>query len=145
MHDDEAAIQRLLNTYSQTASSGEWEAAAGTYAEDGVWDIPHLGIRVEGRAEVRRQITEFFDTMMDYVLQINSPALIEVSGDRATARSGIRECGKAKGRMEGFEFLGLYEDELVRTPEGWRFAKRTFRGLGTHYFPLTSGEAHRAG
>jgi protein SCO1/2 len=90
---------------------------------------------------IKGTLQSFMDTM-EYVLQLNSPALIEVTGDSARASSGIRESGKTKGKMEAFDFLGLYEDELVRTPEGWRFTIRTFKGLGSQTYPLTTGEKH---
>jgi ketosteroid isomerase-like protein len=138
---DEAEIQRLINTYSQFASRGDLETAANTWVPEGVWAIPHLGMRLEGRKAVKGALQAFMDTM-DYVLQLNSPALIEVNGDAATATTSIRESGKTKGKLEGFDYYGLYEDELVRTPEGWRFTIRTFRGLGSHFFPLTAGEKH---
>lgn len=138
---DEAEIQRLLNTYSQFASKGDLETASETWVPEGVWAIPHLGMRLEGRAAIRGALQAFMDTM-EYVLQLNSPALIAVTGDTATASSSIRESGKTRGKLEGFDYYGLYEDELVRTPDGWRFTVRTFRGLGSHFFPLTSGEKH---
>ncbi|MDG2004632.1 MAG: nuclear transport factor 2 family protein [Novosphingobium sp.] len=141
--NDQAAIQIVLTTYSQTASSGEWDAAVGTYMPDGVWEIPHLGMKLEGQQAIRGALTSFM-AEMDYVMQMNAPALIEVNGDTATARAGIRECGKSKGKNEGFEFFGFYVDDLVRTDAGWKFARRSFEGLGTSYFPLVSGEAHKS-
>lgn len=62
--------------------------------------------------------------------------LIEVDGDTATARSGIREGGKLKGRDESVDYYGIYADTLVRTAEGWKFSKRVFEGIGTLNFPL---------
>jgi len=138
---DGEAIQQLINTYSQAASLGEWDRAVGTYLPEGVWAIPHLSMTLEGAAAIRSALTAFMETM-DYVLQMNAPAIIHVEGDRATATSSIREAGKSKGEMHAFEFLGLYEDELVHTAEGWKFARRTFRGIGTSHFPLESGEKH---
>ena len=135
---DEAAIQRVISTYSQHASLAEWDAVLALFLPDAVWDIPHLGMKLEGAEAIRGALTTFF-AEMDYVLQQNSPAVIDVDGDAATARSGIREAGKSAGKDEGFEFFGLYEDRLTRTADGWKFAYRTFRGLGTHYFPLLPG------
>jgi ketosteroid isomerase-like protein len=135
VHDDEAAIQRVISTYSQHASLAEWDAVLALFLPDAVWEIPHLGMTLDGAAAIRGALTGFF-AEMDYVLQLNAPAVIDVDGDRAAARSGIREAGKSRGKDEGFEFFGLYDDRLVRTADGWKFAHRTFRGVGTHYFPL---------
>ena len=139
--EEEFAIQKVLNTYSQYASLGDWDRAVDTYLPDGAWAIPHLDMRLEGHEQILCALTAFIG-QMDYVLQMNSPALIEVNGDRATAQSGIRECGKSAGKDEGFEFFGLYVDTLERTAAGWRFRERIFKGLGSSYFPLVRGEKH---
>ena len=77
-----------------------------------------------------------FVAQMAYFVQVNSPAVITVQGDRASARSIIRECGKFADRDEALEILGCYDDELVRTDAGWRFARRVFRSYGKHTFAL---------
>ena len=74
----------------------------------------------------------------DYFVQLNTPAVISLDGQRATAQSTIRECGKYKGRNEALEVLGSYIDELVLTADGWRFALRSFHSYGLHTFALTS-------
>jgi hypothetical protein len=138
--DDERAIQHLLTTYSQTASVADWDGAVGTYLPDGLWEIPHLSLAFEGQAAIRHALESFFE-QMDYVIQMNAPALIEVNGHTATARAAIRECGKSAGKAEGFEYLGFYQDDLVKTANGWRFKTRVFEGLGTNVFGLI-GEGH---
>jgi hypothetical protein len=73
---------------------------------------------------------------MDYIVQLNAPALIKLDGNSATARSVIRECGKYAGRDVALEVLGFYADRLVRSPETWKFAHRIFELRGMHTFPL---------
>jgi hypothetical protein len=73
---------------------------------------------------------------------MNSPAIIEVDGDRATAHSIIRECGKYAGRQTCLEVLGLYDDELVRTADGWRFARRVFTVRGIHDYETAPPSLH---
>ena len=133
--DDERAIQQLLTTYSQTASVADWDGTVATYLPDGVWTIPHLGLSFEGQEAIRGALEAFFE-QMDYVIQMNAPALIHVTGTAATARAAIRECGKSAGKAQGFEYLGFYQDDLVKTPDGWRFSKRVFEGVGTNVFGL---------
>lgn len=133
--DDERAIQRLITTYSQTASIGDWDAAVATYLPDATWTIPHLDLAFTGHEAIRGALDAFFATM-DYVIQMNAPALIRVSGSTATARSAIRECGKSAGKAQGFEYFGFYQDELVKTADGWRFKLRVFEGVGTSMFAL---------
>lgn len=138
---DEADIQRVISTYSQYASKGDWDRVLPLFLPEAVWEIPHLGMKLEGRDAIAATLLGFKD-LMEYVLQINTPALIEIDGDSAQATSGIRECGKTAGKDEGFEYLGIYSDTFARTPDGWKFRTRVFEGIGSQLFALTSGIAH---
>ena len=69
---------------------------------------------------------------IEYLVQINAPAIIVVDGDTASARSLVRECAKFRDRPGLMDVVGQFNDELQRTPDGWRFAHRTFTILGTH-------------
>ena len=138
---DEAEIQRVITSYSQFASKGDWGRVRPLFLPEAVWEIPHLGMKLDGREAIAETLLRFKQTM-EYVLQINCPALIEVDGDSARATSAIRECGKSAGKDEGFEYLGIYADELVRTDKDWQFRYRIFEGIGSHLFALTSGVSH---
>jgi ketosteroid isomerase-like protein len=138
---DESDIQRIINIYSQFASNGDWERVLPLFLPEAVWEIPHLGMKLDGREAIAATLVSFRGTM-EYVLQINTPALIDIDGDSARATSGIRECGKTAGKEEGFEYLGIYHDTFARTASGWKFRTRVFEGIGSHFFALTSGTAH---
>lgn len=138
--EDLAAIQQVLNRYTDAACRQDWAAMLDTYAPDGVWAVPGRNMELAGHAEIGAELPVFV-TLFDYFVQVNTPAVIEVSGDTARASCTIRECGRFSGREEALEVLGRYDDELVRTPAGWKFARRTFRTYGMHRFPLLPGKA----
>jgi ketosteroid isomerase-like protein len=138
---DEIAIQQTLNTYSFNASTGDLEAMVATFADDGAWVVPGAGITCTGHAEILAAAQGITGTI-EYMVQMNSPAIIEVSGDTATAKSIIREAGKYAGKDRNLEVLGLYEDELKRTAQGWRFAKRTFTTRGMHDYDTAPPSLH---
>src|SRR6516164_8870760 len=102
--DDVASIQQTLNQYSEAASRTAWDEVLATFVPDGIWEIPALGKKFQGHAAIRAAMVEF-TSGWDYGLQINAPAVITLDGDRATARSAIREVGKFSGRDELFETL----------------------------------------
>jgi SnoaL-like protein len=52
--------------------------------------------------------------------------VIDVDGDRATARSYVDAWITSKDGLSGINAIGFYDDELVRTFDGWRIARRTF-------------------
>jgi hypothetical protein len=138
--NDEQAIQQTLNLYSTGASRGDWDQVLATFTADGVWEVPVHSVRFEGPEQILAGVKRFSDPM-DYIVQSNSPAVIRVDGDRATADSVIRECGKIAGQDAALEILGHYVDTLVRTPGGWKFAKRVFELQGMHSFPLLPAQA----
>ncbi|MGB8365810.1 MAG: nuclear transport factor 2 family protein [Rhizomicrobium sp.] len=132
---DEFSIQQTLNCYSEGASRADWDQVVSTFMPDSVWEIPSLSAKFEGHKAIRDGLVAF-TAPMDYIVQLNTPAIMKVDGDTATARSVIRECGKYSGRDEALEVLGFYADRLVRTPDGWKFTRRTFEVRGMHSFPL---------
>ena len=133
--NDHILIQQTLNLYTEGAGRRNWEQVLATFLPDGIWEIPALGARHQGHAAIREAMTSFVK-QMSYFVQINGPAIIETDGDRATARSAIRECGKFIDRNEALEVLGFYDDELVRLDSSWKFARRRFVLAGMHSFAL---------
>jgi ketosteroid isomerase-like protein len=133
---DEVAIQQTINTYTVAASRADWPQLLSTFTADGIWEVPARGMRLQGQAAIQPAMAGFV-AQMAYFVQVNAPAVIKVDGETATARSVIRECGKFADRDEALEVLGIYEDELVRTAQGWKFARRVFRSAGLHTFPLS--------
>lgn len=51
---------------------------------------------------------------------------IEPSGEGATARSYVDAVVMAADNENGARALGYYDDELVRTEQGWKIARRRF-------------------
>lgn len=132
---DEVAIQQTLNRYTEGACRADWDQVLATFAPGCTWEIPGLGARYQDPAEIR-QVMAAFVGRMAYFVQLNTPAVIAVDGDRATAVSIIRECGKFADRDVALEILGRYDDDLIRTPTGWKFTRRVFRAFGQHTFAL---------
>jgi ketosteroid isomerase-like protein len=133
---DEVAIQQTINRYSDAASRADWDRVLSTFTPDAGWEVPAFGAVYRGPDVIRAAMSAFV-AQMAYFVQINAPAVISVDGDRASARSIIRECGKFADRDEALEIFGFYEDELVRTgPREWKFNRRVFHILGQHRFAL---------
>src|SRR5579862_8604170 len=99
MLEDEWAVQRVINAYAQSTGRGDWEPVVALFLPDASWEIPHLDLKFEGLEAIRGALA-MLSADLEYVLQLNSPALITIDGDVAHARSGIREAGKREGRDE---------------------------------------------
>jgi uncharacterized protein (TIGR02246 family) len=133
--DDAAAIQQLITHYHEAGSMGDYERMIATFAADGIWEFTQSGRQFVGLDAIRDAVA-MFTGPLEYVAQINAPAAIALDGDTATARSSIRESGKFAGRDEGVEAFGVYHDSLVRTADGWRFARRAFDLRWMHRVPI---------
>jgi uncharacterized protein (TIGR02246 family) len=136
--NDAFEIQQLINTYHQAGSTADYERMIATYAPDAVWEFVSTGNRFVGLDAIREAVAGVTGTLQ-YVAQINAPATITVDGDRATARSSIRESARRVGANEGIEAFGTYDDTLVRTPDGWRFASRAFTTHWMHLVQIVPG------
>jgi ketosteroid isomerase-like protein len=119
---DVIAINHLAASYSEAMCRFEVEEAVQTYAEDGILSTPTTEDAV-GRAAIFQTISQSVSGL-DFVFQTLHQGLVEVDGDRATTNFPITEWARSSGDQKGILFLGVYRDEVVRTSEGWRFARR---------------------
>lgn len=117
--EDKLAIRELTARYNQAIDEGRVDDWADTFVEDGVFE-PSSGGRFQGRqalAEFARAFSSRFQ-----VRHCTTDAIVEVDGDRATQTCYLI----LLDRSDGVKVMnsGVYQDTLVRTPEGWRFAHR---------------------
>ena len=132
---DEIAIQQTINTYSEGVSRRDWNRVMTTFTPSASWEVPSLGAVYRGHDAIRGAMAAFTGEMA-YFVQMNAPALISINGELASARCTIREVGKFADRDEAIEFLGVYEDDLMHTMQGWKFTRRVFQVLGQHRYSL---------
>lgn len=119
---DVIAIQHLAAGYAEAISRGEVEEAVQGYAPDGVLSSPTTDDAVgqEAIAAVLRAMTGG----LEFVFQTVHLGLVHVDGDRARARFPITEWARRRSDGRPMQFLGVYEDDLIRLDVGWRFSRR---------------------
>lgn len=128
---DRLDIQETISLYHEGASTPDLEQLIATFLPDGIWEVPAFGFRCNGHAEMRDAMSAVLEPI-EYLVQINAPAIIAIDGDTASARSLVRECAKFRDRPGLVDVAGQFVDDLRRTPGGWRFAHRTFTIIGTY-------------
>ena len=125
--EDFFAIQMLIGQYSHAASTGDAEAVAATYSEDGVLTgfAPMLGQpdpNTVGRAAIRA-LFEGFLPGIEFIHQISQLSALSAFGDGA--RGIVTVIENVRWRDQPVVTVNCrYADELVRTAEGWRFGHR---------------------
>lgn len=133
---DQLAIVQLLNRYGFALDDRDWEALRTCFTADAVYTFSH-GLRVEGFDEIAGVCRRALDPL-DLSQHIVTNHLVELSGDRATARSYLHGQHVRRGIPDGETYIvaGRYTDELVRTPDGWRICARDLTSLWEAGNPL---------
>ncbi|BBZ15562.1 hypothetical protein MBRA_57570 (plasmid) [Mycobacterium branderi] len=92
------------------------------YAPDGVLSSPTTedALGPQAIAEVLRATTGD----LEFVFQTVHQGLVCVRGERASARFPITEWARRRSDGRPIQFLGIYEDDVVRLDVGWRFSRR---------------------
>ena len=127
--EDKEAIMRMFMHIQDTLDGRDLKGYGDCFTEDGVWS------GVTGRYVGPRAITEFFtkvckpwDSEGHRTYHTTSDFVIDLDGDTAKARSQWRHIMRGEKDEPVIVHHGHYDDELVRTPDGWRFRKRAAYG-----------------
>ena len=120
-----AAIQNQINRYTDAVNRRDWSVFPAIYAEDATWEGLGLKLKFAGLAAITEGLSEIVEGFAVFV-QMNSPAAIEVDGDRAFARSTIHEHWDTPADGTRTDVYGRYEDELVKIGGRWMFQARRF-------------------
>ena len=131
--EDRAEIANLKARYVDAADGGwtgesahQGEMIASLFVSDGVWDGGEMG-RATGHAEIR---SYFAGAVEDFPLVFHhtSSPRIHVEGDTGRGRWHVLVPMIDKGVSK--VLIGIYDDEFVRTPDGWRFQRLRFTPAG---------------
>ncbi|MET9288323.1 nuclear transport factor 2 family protein [Nocardia beijingensis] len=126
--EDQLAIGRLLASYGPLVDSGDADATAALWTEDGEYDVP--GLHMRSREAVRSMVLsashrKLIDNGSAHFI---GPAQIEVDGDQATAVCEsilvIRDQGAYRILLSGSHRISL-----VRVGGEWKIRHRITREL----------------
>ena len=130
---DRIEIVAVLDRYAEALDGRRWELLEQVFAPDvefdfGEWSAKSLG---EAVAAIRSYLDGCGPSQ-----HLQGNYRVDVEGDRASSRVYIRASHVGVGRAAGksYEMAGEYQDELRRTPAGWRSVRRraqVFFELGT--------------
>jgi ketosteroid isomerase-like protein len=118
---DRDAIRDLLARYTYNGDRGRVAELAACFSADGVLEYP--GASPTGPEAIATSLgSGTRNPRLTFVRHHITNPLIAVDGDIATARSYF-----AVHSNTGPDHSGTYDDQLVRTVDGWRFAHRRVR------------------
>jgi hypothetical protein len=121
---DRLAIIELTHRYCWALDSKNWDLLDQVFLPDARGDL-RSAVPIEGRDAIRARISRSIEPL-DATQHTVSNHMIDIDGDSATSRCYLHS-QHVRHAAEGgvlFVIAGRYEDQLVRTPEGWRIAFR---------------------
>lgn len=124
--DDVIEIQQLYARYNTAIDTGDGETFGACFVEGGHMDS---GIsKLDGREALAGFAVQTHSAMPG--MRHNATNLLIDDDGKGGARGSAFLIGYLTEGGYKVIVTGRYSDELVRTNEGWRFAKRIFRADG---------------
>lgn len=123
--EDKDAIWMLFMEYKRHLDARDFKAYASLFTDDAVW-VGNLGKAV-GPGEIEELLVrtlEVYENDLERTYHLVMNPVINVNGDTAKSKSNWGFITRSETDTPVFQMLGRYTDELVRTPEGWKFSRR---------------------
>lgn len=136
---DHHQIQTLICRYADLLYAREWDKLPDIFTADAHWEIEGSTYVLDG-AEVPTGLRAFVEPA-SLLLQILSPAIIEINGDEASARTSVHEIVDNPSANMSLNVFGIYFDKIRKVDGEWRFASRSFRQLKTTVGPYEAPAA----
>jgi|ERR1700757_3160504 uncharacterized protein (TIGR02246 family) len=115
---DEKEIRELLARYALTLDVDDVDGCLALFTDDGEFLV--FGKMLTGPERIRRMFTRAPRGM-----HLTGAALIEVTGDSATAQTQVLFVDSSNHELRP----ALYDDEFVKAGGTWRFHRRRCRFL----------------
>jgi 3-phenylpropionate/cinnamic acid dioxygenase small subunit len=122
--EDRQDISDVLIRYATGIDRRDWPLFRTVFTADCELDYGEIGTWHGVDA-----VTAFMEqshAMAGHTIHRMSNQVIGVDGDRAEARSYVDGLILAPDNNSGVNAVGFYDDDLVRTADGWRVARRRF-------------------
>ena len=121
---DEQQIGDVLVRYATGIDRRDWDLFRTVFAENCELDYGDIGVWSGVDAVVDFMIGAH--DMAGHTLHRITNVAVSVDGDAATSRAYVDALIMAQDNSSGVNAAGFYDDELARTPAGWRIVRRRF-------------------
>lgn len=128
---DRCEISETIQLYFLAMDTWDYTLLERVFTPDAVMQYEMQRER-GAKTTYREMLPSFreFNRRFSFMQHVGSQLLIETNGDAASARHNLRALHvqtALDGREHRWAVYGVYRDQLVRTPEGWRIRERHFR------------------
>lgn len=128
---DKQAICELAVRYSTALDTRDWALLETCFVPDAVFEADGFD-RLEGFAQIRHTVDAAL-AGLDHSQHFVTNFDVRVDGDVGTLVCYL-QAQHVRTAVEGdpnFLVAGTYRDDVVRTTDGWRFARRTLAVIWT--------------
>lgn len=122
---DRHAVIDVLNQYATCLDERNWGGLDEVFHPDAVG---HYGSVLKGRPAIVTSIRSFLDGCgATQHLLGNHQIHIDADHAHCTTKARVIHVGAgARAALTPYEAIGVYRDQLIRTPDGWRVTHRHF-------------------
>jgi hypothetical protein len=128
--EDREAIRLVLRDYGKTLDERRFEDFGRLFAADG--EYVSGGQTTRGPEAIAAALRQIFSGnsfgLGEPSFHVLFNERIELQGDRATATSQAFFVAPGADGAPRLIMMASYDDRFVRTPDGWRFARRVVSG-----------------
>ncbi len=124
----EAEVTRLVHQYVWANDAQDWEQCAALYTQDAVFRRPSGGDPVVGREAILASFTARPPRAQRHVM---ANTLVDVVSESEARVKSVIVLYMGDAAEEGLPvqdpkspLIGTFEDRVVKTADGWRFAER---------------------
>jgi 3-phenylpropionate/cinnamic acid dioxygenase small subunit len=123
-YEARADISDLLVRYATGIDRRDWALFRTCFTDDCLADYGDIGVWHD--ADSLTSWMERAHSSCGHTMHRITNQQIGVGGEDATARSYVDAVILAADNLTGTHALGYYDDELVRTEQGWKISTRRF-------------------
>jgi 3-phenylpropionate/cinnamic acid dioxygenase small subunit len=132
--DDVSNITAVQVRYATGIDRRDWVAFRSCFTNDCEVDYGDIG-RWRSGDEITDWMRMAHEPAGPTLHRMSNHVVGPVDGDRAIARCYVDGVIMAPDRRSGTRAVGWYDDELVRTGDGWRIARRSFTPVMLQMIP----------
>ena len=121
--EDELAIRSLAAAYADAVNRRDADGMAAVLAPDAMIEKPGYGDPVQGREKILKRYLRL-QRERSFLCQMIHSGVVCIEGDKATARWWFSETKQVAESGIWMTMIGVYQDEVARRSEGWRFVRR---------------------
>ena len=134
---DRLELQQLVTDYANAIDARQWDRLDRIFTPDAFIDYRAMGGAHGPYPEIKRWLADALAKFPAYLHHVGN-FHFEIAGDKATGSVACFNPMAVPNAAGGSDvmFLGLYyDDEYVRTSDGWRIARRSERKSYMHNMP----------